>query len=228
MCLLLKKTPMEIASYIDHTLLKATATQADIISLCEEAKQFFFASVCIQPYWVPLAQQQLCQTNVKVCTVIGFPLGANTTAIKIAETKQAIADGANEIDMVVNIGAIKSQQWHIVKAEIEQIVTAASPNIVKVILETSYLSTEEKIQIAEIAIQAGAHFIKTSTGFGGGGATIEDIMMMKKIAGTKGVKASGGIKTTTDAMAMINAGATRIGTSNGVAIMNGSNFSDAY
>lgn len=209
-----------LAAYIDHTLLKPEATEKDILKLTAEAAQYHFASVCINPYWVKLATRELAGTGVKVCTVIGFPLGATTAETKAFETKKAIGDGADEIDMVINIGALKSGNTEAVEADIRAVVEAAQGKLVKVIIETCLLTNEEKELACRLAVKAGAHFVKTSTGFSTGGATIEDVKLMRQTVGDKaGVKASGGIHTKAEAEAMIEAGATRIGASSGVKIV---------
>lgn len=209
-----------LAKYIDHTLLKPDATKEDVIKLCEEAKRYSFASVCINPSFVKLAKEHLQNSTVKVCTVIGFPLGATTTISKVMETRDAIANGALEIDMVINVGAIKAKQWDIVKQDIEAVREASAGYILKVILETSLLTDEEKISACGISKDAGADFVKTSTGFGPGGATEHDVALMRKIVGPDiGVKASGGIRDYDTAVKMIEAGATRIGASASVAIV---------
>ncbi|MEC5268223.1 deoxyribose-phosphate aldolase [Heyndrickxia coagulans] len=209
-----------LAAYIDHTLLKPEATEKDILKLTAEAAQYHFASVCINPYWVKLAARELAGTGVKVCTVIGFPLGATTAETKAFETKKAIGDGADEIDMVINIGALKSGDIEAVEADIRAVVEAAQGKLVKVIIETCLLTNEEKELACRLAVKAGAHFVKTSTGFSTGGATIEDVKLMRQTVGDKaGVKASGGIHTKAEAEAMIEAGATRIGASSGVKIV---------
>jgi len=213
----------QLAAYIDHTLLKADATEQDIIKLCEEAKQYRFATVCIQPCWVKLASQQIQDDrSVGITTVIGFPLGANTTSIKALEAKQAIADGATEIDMVLNVGYLKSGFLSAVKSDIEAVVNASDTKaIVKVILETSLLTNEEITIACQLAVEAGARFVKTSTGFSSGGATTEPIALMRQTVGEQvGVKASGGIRDYETAVAMIAAGATRLGASAGIAIVN--------
>ncbi|AJH77844.1 deoxyribose-phosphate aldolase [Heyndrickxia coagulans] len=209
-----------LAAYIDHTLLKPEATEKDILKLTAEAAQYHFASVCIHPYWVKLAARELAGTGVKVCTVIGFPLGATTTETKAFETKKAIGDGADEIDMVINIGALKSGNTEAVEADIRAVVEAAQGKLVKVIIETCLLTNEEKELACRLSVKAGAHFVKTSTGFSTGGATVEDVKLMRQTVGDKaGVKASGGIHTKAEAEAMIEAGATRIGASSGVKIV---------
>ncbi|MEK5268789.1 deoxyribose-phosphate aldolase [Weizmannia sp. FSL W8-0401] len=209
-----------LAAYIDHTLLKPEATEKDILKLTAEAAQYHFASVCIHPYWVKLAARELAGTGVKVCTVIGFPLGATTAETKAFETKKAIGDGADEIDMVINIGALKSGNTEAVEADIRAVVEAAQGKLVKVIIETCLLTNEEKELACRLSVKAGAHFVKTSTGFSTGGATVEDVKLMRQTVGDKaGVKASGGIHTKAEAEAMIEAGATRIGASSGVKIV---------
>ncbi len=211
---------MNFAAIIDHTLLKPEATSAQIKQLCAEAKQFQFASVCIQPHFVAFAASELNNTSVKVCTVIGFPLGSNHTLVKVAETKQAIADGAHEIDMVINISWLKDHQDKQIIEEIRLIKQACGTKILKVILETCLLTEEEKIRACVLSQEAGADFVKTSTGFSTGGATIADITLMRKTVGpTLGVKASGGVKTLEDMKALVQAGATRIGTSSGVKLI---------
>lgn len=219
------------AQMIDHTLLKADAVKTDIIQLVSEAKQYKFASVCVNPIWVKTAAELLAETpDVKVCSVIGFPLGAATTETKVFETKNAIANGANEVDMVINIGALKGKQDDIVLADIRSVADAAKGKaLTKVIIETSLLTDDEKIRACKLAVQAGADYVKTSTGFSSGGATIEDIKLMRKTVGPDlGVKASGGIRSREDAMAMIEAGATRIGASAGIAIVKGETSSSKY
>lgn len=216
---------MNIAKMIDHTLLKANAKTEDIEKLCNEAKKYEFASVCINPAFVELSYKLLKDTDVKVCTVIGFPLGANTIETKVFETHDAIKKGATEVDMVINVGMMKSGNYDYVKKEIEEVTKAAKSYgdiIVKVILETCYLTNEEKVKACEMTVEAGADFVKTSTGFGDGGATVEDVKLMRKVVGENfGVKASGGVRTVEDAKAMIEAGANRIGASAGVKIVEG-------
>jgi deoxyribose-phosphate aldolase len=217
-----KTTKEEIARTIDHTYLKPDTSPEKITQLCEEAKRYNFASVCINPSYVPLAVKLLKGTPVKITTVIGFPLGATTSTAKAMETRDAIANGADEIDMVMNIGALKAKNYDLVKKDIRAVVNAANGKIVKVILETALLTQEEKIKACQLAKEAGADFVKTSTGFGGGGATVADIALMRRIVGPlMGIKASGGIRTLEDVQAMIKAGATRIGASASVAIMKG-------
>ncbi|MFJ9496661.1 deoxyribose-phosphate aldolase [Brevibacillus centrosporus] len=210
-----------IASYIDHTLLKPEATEEQVMKLCVEAREYGFASVCINPSFVELAASMLQTSKAKVCTVVGFPLGANTTAIKSEETREAIRNGAEEIDMVINIGALKSGNSKRVEDDIRAVVEAAEGKLVKVIIEACLLNREEKILACQLSEKAGAHFVKTSTGFSTGGATVEDVALMKVVVGERlGVKASGGIRDLAAAKRMIEAGATRIGSSNSVAIVN--------
>ncbi|EOL45339.1 deoxyribose-phosphate aldolase [Enterococcus phoeniculicola] len=214
---------MELNQMIDHTILKADAKEADVLRIIEEAKQHHFYSVCINPTWVSLASKELKDESVAVCTVIGFPLGANTSATKAFETKNAIENGANEVDMVINIGALKSKQYDAVQADIQAVVDAAKDKaLVKVIIEISLLSDEEIIKACELAKAAGADFVKTSTGFSTGGATVEAVKIMRATVGPDmGVKASGGIHNAEEALAMVEAGASRIGTSAGVSIVSG-------
>lgn len=208
--------------YIDHTLLKPETTAAMIDKLCAEAKEHDFASVCVNPYWVKRCAELLAGTDVKVCTVVGFPLGASTTAVKVAETRDAIANGATEVDMVLNVGALKSGDLETVKRDVAAVKEAAGEVLLKVILETGLLTDEEKKTACELCVQAGADYVKTSTGFGPGGATVEDIALMRKAVGPDvGVKASGGVRDRAAALAMIEAGATRIGASSGIAIVSG-------
>jgi len=210
-----------LAKYIDHTLLKPESTNGEIITLCNEAKQYEFAAVCINPHWVKVASELLRNSGVKVATVIGFPLGATTTFAKVAETRDAIANGATEVDMVINIGALKSADEKTVFQDTQQVVQAASDKaLVKVIIETGLLTENEKQLACELAKEAGADFVKTSTGFGPGGATTADIKLMREVVGEgMGIKASGGIRDATTAQAMVDAGATRIGASAGVTII---------
>ncbi|OBY76726.1 deoxyribose-phosphate aldolase [Paenibacillus sp. KS1] len=221
---------MSIARMIDHTMLKADAVQADIAKLVEEAKQYQFASVCVNPTWVAYCAEQLAGTEVKVCTVIGFPLGASTSAVKALETQDAIANGATEVDMVINIGELKASNDEFVLKDIEAVVKAASGKaLVKVIIETCLLTDEQKVRACELAVKAGADFVKTSTGFSTGGATREDVALMRKTVGQQtGVKASGGVRSLEDVNNMIEAGATRIGASSGVSIMNGITSTSSY
>jgi len=212
---------MDLAKMIDHTNLKASTVKEEILRLTKEAKEYQFASVCVNPTWVELAAQELKGTDVKVCTVIGFPLGANTKEVKVFETKDAIEKGAQEIDMVINIAKLKDGDDDYVESEIAGVVEASKGKaIVKVIIETCLLTDDEKKQVCNLAVKAGADFVKTSTGFSTGGATIEDVALMKQTVGAHvGVKASGGIRSKEDAQAMVHAGATRIGASSGIAIV---------
>jgi deoxyribose-phosphate aldolase len=216
--------PRELARYIDHTLLRPDATSDEIDTMCTEAMEFGFASVCINPTWVKRASERLRGSDVKVCTVIGFPLGANSSDIKAMEARKALRDGAREVDMVINIGALKSGDRALVLADIERVVDAAHEGgaIVKVILETALLTDEEKVVASALSRKARADFVKTSTGFAGGGATVFDVALMRETVGPDmGVKASGGVRTLEDAEDMIAAGATRIGASAGVEIVGG-------
>jgi deoxyribose-phosphate aldolase len=218
------EVPLDMARYIDHTLLKPEATSAEIDQLCREAEQYGFASVCINPTWVKRAAEMLRGTTVPVCTVIGFPLGANTSEIKAMEARRALRDGAREVDMVLNIGALKSGDHDAVLKDIEKVVDAAHEvgALCKVILETALLTDEEKVIASALAKKARADFVKTSTGFGPGGATVYDVALMRETVGPDmGVKASGGVRTTGDAEDMIAAGATRIGASAGIEIVGG-------
>jgi deoxyribose-phosphate aldolase len=213
-----------VTRMIDHTLLKADATKEAIVKLVEEAKEYSFASVCVNPTWVKLAAEMLKDTPaVKVCTVIGFPLGASTPETKAFETKNAIENGANEIDMVINISALKDKQDELVERDIRAVVEASKGKaLTKVIIETCLLTNEEKVRACELSVKAGADFVKTSTGFSTAGATVEDIRLMRETVGPEiGVKASGGVRSLEDALAMVEAGATRIGASSGVSISKG-------
>ncbi|RBP94088.1 deoxyribose-phosphate aldolase [Cytobacillus firmus] len=212
-----------VAKMIDHTLLKADATKDQIEKICAEAKEYNFASVCVNPTWVKLSSDLLNGTEVKVCTVIGFPLGASTPETKAFETNNAIENGATEVDMVINIGALKGGDNELVERDIRAVVDAAKGKaLTKVIIETCLLTEEEKVRACELSVKAGADFVKTSTGFSTGGATAEDIALMRKTVGPEiGVKASGGVRSAEDAQKMIDAGATRIGASSGAAIVNG-------
>lgn len=214
-------TSKEIAATIDHTLLKATATEAQIRALCAEARAHRFASVCVNPGWVQLCAAELAGSGVPVCTVVGFPLGANASEIKAAEARLAIAQGAREIDMVINIGKAKAGDWAGVEEDIRAVVQASKPAaLVKVIIETCYLTDAEKVKSCEAAAKAGAHFVKTSTGFGTGGATADDVRLMRQTVGDRlKVKASGGIRSYHDAIQMLDAGADRLGASSGVVIV---------
>jgi deoxyribose-phosphate aldolase len=220
---------MDLNKYIDHTLLKSTATKDDIIKLCNEAKEHAFFSVCVNSCYVRLAKKELKKTDVKVCSVIGFPLGAMSTKAKVYETKRALKDGADEIDMVINVGLLKSNSLKKVKKEISSIKKIMPKNILKVILETCYLSKEEILKASELALNAKADFIKTSTGFGTGGATIEDVKLMKSVAqGKMKIKASGGIKDFKTAKEYIDLGVKRLGTSSGIAIVSGTKSTSDY
>jgi len=220
------EVPSDLAQFIDHTVLKPETTPGDIDTLCEEAKAYHFAAVCVNPVWVKRAKQNLRGSDVKVASVVGFPLGANATDVKVLETRRALRDGAREIDMVLNVGALKAGDQEFVKRDIARVAEACREvgAVCKVILETVLLSDEEKVIACRLAQQAKADFVKTSTGFGGGGATVFDVALMRETVGPKiGVKASGGIKTTEDAEEMIAAGATRIGASAGISIVSGTN-----
>ena len=213
---------MEISKLIDHTLLKAFATDDDIIKLCEEAKRCDFKSVCVNPCFVELAKKSLEGSDVLVCTVIGFPLGANTIKVKAFEAENAVLNGASEIDMVINIGRAKMHDYDYIEREVKEVVQASKGKLVKVIIETCYLTDEEKVEVCKKAIKAGADFVKTSTGFGTSGATVHDVELMRRTVGANyGVKASGGVRTSDDVALMIEAGANRIGSSNGVKIIGG-------
>ncbi len=220
----------ELAKMIDHTQLKPETQKDKIDQICEEALKYEFASVCVNPYWVSYCADKLKGSSVVVCTVIGFPLGATTTAVKAFETKNAIENGAKEIDMVINIGALKDKMDDVVKQDIEAVVEEAKGKaLVKVIIETSLLTDEEKVRACQLAKEAGADFVKTSTGFSGGGATVEDIKLMRETVGPDlGVKASGGVRDGKATEDMIKAGATRIGASAGVAIVTGGTSDQDY
>jgi deoxyribose-phosphate aldolase len=213
---------MNIAKYIDHTILKPEATVENVKKLCKEAKEYNFASVCVNGCYAKLVSTELAGSEVKTCVVVGFPLGAMTKEAKAFETSQAIENGASEIDMVINVAALKSKDYKFVKEDIEAVVNAAKGKaLVKVIIETCLLTDEEKVKVCEIAKEARADFVKTSTGFSTGGATKEDIALMRKTVGPDlGVKASGGVRDFKAAMEMISAGASRIGSSNSIAIVN--------
>ncbi|GAB6277531.1 MAG: deoxyribose-phosphate aldolase [Rectinema sp.] len=212
----------ELARSIEYTLLKPTVTKEMIELLCEEAKQYQFASVAVNPFWVSLCSKKLEGSEVAVCTGIGFPLGANTTEIKVEEAKRAVMQGAKEVDVVINIGKAKEGDWSVVREDIAAVVAAVKPAaVVKIILEACYLTDDEKIMASKAALESGADYVKTSTGFGSGGATIDDIRLMKSVVGNRmKIKAAGGIRRLDDAMAFLEAGADRIGTSNGVSIVN--------
>ncbi|AMM82731.1 MULTISPECIES: deoxyribose-phosphate aldolase [Pasteurella] len=211
----------QIAQFIDHTALTAEKTEQDIIQLCDEAITHQFWSVCINSAYIPLAKQKLAGTPVKICTVVGFPLGANLSTVKAFETTEAIKAGADEIDMVINVGWIKSNKWDAVEKDIATVLAACAGKPLKVILETCLLSKEEIVKACEICKTLNVAFVKTSTGFNRGGATKEDVALMKRTVGDIGVKASGGVRDTETAIAMINAGASRIGASAGIAIIHG-------
>lgn len=211
---------MNIASYIDHTMLKPEASSETIRRYCREAKEHGFCSVCVNTCHVPLVHQELSGSGVKTCCVVGFPLGAMSTAGKAFEAKQAVSDGADEVDMVINIGALKDCSDEFVLQDIKAVVEASRPAIVKVIIETCLLTDEEKVRACELSVAAGADFVKTSTGFSTGGATLEDVKLMKKTVGNRAkVKASGGIRTPEFARELIEAGADRIGAGNGVVLL---------
>ena len=211
---------MKDSKYIDHTVLKAFTTEDQILKLCQEAVEYDFKSVCINPCWIPTAKHVLHGTNVLVCTVIGFPLGANTVDVKCYETTRAIADGADEVDMVINIGRAKMHDYDYIEEEVRQVVKAANGVLVKVIIETCYLTDEEKVEVCKRCVAAGANFVKTSTGFGTGDATIHDVELMYNTVNHHClVKASGGVKTVEDFENMKACGASRIGTSSGTSLM---------
>lgn len=213
---------MELNQYIDHTLLKADSTQSQIDTILAEAKKYNFASVCLNPTWVSYAADALKDSDVKVCTVIGFPLGANTSAVKAFETKNAVENGADEVDMVINIGRAKDGDFAYVEEDIKAVVEASGDKLVKVIIEACLLTDDEKVKACLAAKAAGADFVKTSTGFSTGGATVEDVRLMRQTVGPDmGVKAAGGARSLADAQAFIEAGASRIGTSAGIAIIEG-------
>ncbi|MDF9823845.1 deoxyribose-phosphate aldolase [Breznakia sp. PF5-3] len=214
---------------IDHTLLKADATQEQIQVLCEEAKKYDFASVCVNSYWVSFCAEQLAGSDVKVCTVVGFPLGAMASKAKAFECSNAIADGAKEIDMVINIGELKAKHYDAVKKDIEGVVEAAKGNIVKVIIETCLLSDEEIIKASELCVEAKAHFVKTSTGFSNAGANPRVVKLMSDtVKGKAKIKAAGGVRSKADLDEMVEAGANRIGTSSGVKLMEGTESKEGY
>jgi deoxyribose-phosphate aldolase len=212
----------DIARTIDHTLLRPEATMAEIDQLCTEAREFGFYSVCVLPYWVQRCGQNLQKSDVKICTVIGFPFGCNLTSVKAFEASAAIEAGADELDMVIHMAALKSEKWAVVEADIGAVTAAAGGRPVKLILETSLLNEAEKIRACELAEAAGARFVKTSTGFNQGGATLADIELMKKVVGTRlGIKASGGIRDFDAIKEFLAHGATRIGTSHGARLFKG-------
>jgi len=219
----------DLINMIDYTLLKPTATKEDIKSFCEETIEYGFKTVFVNPSYVSYAYSLLSPHNIKVGVPIGFSLGGATTHVKVEETKEAIKNGAEEIDMLVNLGALKSGEWDVVKNDIVEVVKASQGLTTKVIIETALLTDEEKVKVTEIIIEAGADFVKTATGFNGGGATVEDVKLLRSVAGDKiGVKAAGGVKTFEDAVKIIEAGANRIGASGAVAIINGQVSNAAY
>ncbi|BCW10023.1 deoxyribose-phosphate aldolase [Arthrobacter sp. NtRootA4] len=223
--------PANIASYIDHTLLKPEASEADILKVCAEAVEYRFKSVCVNPVWVKTVTKALKGSGVLTCSVIGFPLGATPTDVKVFEARGAVLDGANEIDMVINMASARANDKGALVDDIRAVAETvrAGEAILKVIIETSMLNDEQKVIACEAAAEAGADFVKTSTGFNGGGATVEDVALMRKTVGPGlGVKASGGVRSLADAQAMIAAGATRIGASSGIAIVKGEQGSSAY
>ncbi|MDG4499069.1 deoxyribose-phosphate aldolase [Streptococcus suis] len=220
---------MKLNKYIDHTILKPETTQEQVEKILSEVKEYDFASVCVNPTWVSLAAESLKDSDVKVCTVIGFPLGANTSAVKAFETKDAIANGADEIDMVINVGALKAGNDALVLDDIKAVVDASGDKLVKVIIEACLLTDDEKVRACQLSKEAGADYVKTSTGFSTAGATVADVALMRKTVGPDmGVKASGGARSYEDAIAFIEAGASRIGASSGVAIMNGAQADGDY
>ena len=223
--------PANIASYIDHTLLKPEASEADVLKVCAEAVDYKFKSVCVNPVWVKTVTKALKGSGVLTCSVIGFPLGATPSDVKAFEARGAVLDGADEIDMVINMASARANDKGALVDDIRAVseVVHAGEAILKVIIETSMLSDEQKVIACEAAVEAGADFVKTSTGFNGGGATVEDVALMRKTVGPDlGVKASGGVRSLADAQAMIAAGATRIGASSGIAIVKGEQGSSAY
>ena len=224
-------TSAQLAGFIDHTLLKQDATVGQIEKLCDEAAKYHFASVCVNATYAALCAKLLKDTGVKVCCVVGFPLGATLSSVKAFETEQVITDGAEEVDMVLNVGAMKSGNFTLVKDDVSAVVRAAHAKnvLVKVIIETCLLTDEEKVKACQICQSAGADFVKTSTGFSIAGATVEDVTLMRKTVGPDmGVKAAGGVRSRDDVLAMIKAGATRIGTSGGVKIMEGAEIKSGY
>ncbi len=219
----------DIAKYIDHTVLAADATEKKIAQLCEDAAQWHFASVCVNSCWVPFCVDRLKGTGVNVCTVVGFPLGAMSTAAKAFEAKHAVEEGAVEIDMVINVGWLKAGRDDLVEADIHAVKQACGGKLLKVIIETCLLTDDEKIRACKLSVAAGADYVKTSTGFSTGGATVEDVALMRKTVGPNlGVKASGGVRSYEAACAMIEAGATRLGTSSGIAIVQGAASDASY
>lgn len=214
---------MNLAKYIDHTVLKADTPREAVLKVCEEAREHGFFSVCVNPWYVPLVKSALNGSSVKVCSVIGFPLGANTTTIKAQEAKQAIQDGADEIDMVINLAALKNGELDVVESDIRAVAESCSGKaLLKVIIESCLLTDAEKITACQLSVKAGADYVKTSTGFSTGGATVEDIRLMRSTVGPDiGVKASGGVRDRETALALVEAGASRIGASASVAIVSG-------
>lgn len=220
---------MKLASYIDHTLLKATATSADIRKLCAEAREHGFYAVCVNPVFIPLCKAELAGSDVKVATVCGFPLGAVSSEQKAVEARLSAELGADEIDMVIHVGAALENDWEAVQLDVNAVRRAIPDRVLKVIIETCYLNDEQKRGATEAAVLGGADFVKTSTGFGTGGATVEDVKLMAEvIAGRAKIKAAGGVRTPADAEAMIAAGATRLGTSGGVGLVSGSENKQGY
>lgn len=220
-----------IASYIDHTLLKPEASEADVLKVCAEAAEYGFKSVCVNPVWVKTVKTALKGSGVLTCSVVGFPLGATPTDVKTFEARGAVLDGADEVDMVINIASARAEDKGALTEDITAVAEAvhAGGAILKVIIETALLSDHQKVIACEAAVEAGADFVKTSTGFNGGGATVEDVALMRRTVGPDvGVKASGGVRSLADAQAMIAAGATRIGASSGIAIVKGEQGSSAY
>jgi deoxyribose-phosphate aldolase len=223
--------PLDLARYIDHTLLKPDATEADIDKLCDEAREYGFAAVCVNPAWVKRAAADLRGTDVRVASVVGFPFGATTADIKAMETRRVLRDGAREIDMVINIGALKSGQYDLVRDDIARVSDACHEvgALNKVIIEATLLTDEEKVMASHLAKEAKADYVKTSTGFAGGGATVHDVLLMRETVGPKmGVKAAGGVRSRQDAEEMIAAGATRIGASAGISIVTGGTSGEQY
>ncbi len=221
--------PHPLASYIDHTLLKPETSRGQIEKLCKEAIEYNFYAVCVNSRFVQVCKSALQGSSVKIASVVGFPLGACTTSTKVHEAITAVRDGADEIDMVISLGAIKENDWRSVQDDILQVVRAIPNSVLKVIIETALLTDDEKIKACQACLEAGAHFVKTSTGFNGGGATVEDLVLMKKVVGDRAeLKASGGIKDLATANKMIAAGATRLGTSTGVLLVTGQNIQGGY
>lgn len=219
----------KLNKYLDHTLLKAEATKAQITQLCNEAKEFDFATVCVNSYWVPFCHEQLKGTDVGITTVIGFPLGAMSSAAKAFEAQQAIKDGVTELDMVMNIGEMLAGNYDLVLKDMQAVRAATKDHVLKVIFENAYLTKEQIIKACELAVKAGIDFVKTSTGFAATGATIEDVKLMKSVVGDRAqVKAAGGVRTKEDTEEMIAAGASRIGTSGGVKIVQGQTHNNGY